>query len=96
VADSLVVDTAALTEAGASLADVSRAFDSANVDARGLGDAIGHGGLAGAVAGFAMGWDDIRLGMGRDIGFLAEACTKIGATMEKLDAELATQIRKPS
>ena len=93
---SLIVDTTALRNAGSALADVAGAFDSANVEARGLGDAIGHDGLAGEVAGFAIGWDDIRLGTIRDIRSLSEACKGIGMTMERLDNELATQVREPS
>ena len=93
MADSLVVDTTALTEGGAALADVTHAFHVANVDARGLDAAIGYDGLAGAMAGFAMEWDEIRIGMIKDVTFLREACTRIGTTLEKLDADLAAQLR---
>ena len=93
MADSLAVDTAALTKGGAALVHVTHAFHVANVDARGRDAAIGYDALAGAVAGFAMEWDEIRIGMIKDITFLGEACTRIGTTLEKLDADLAAKVR---
>ena len=90
MADSLRVDTSALTAAGTSLDAVADEFATANATARELRCAIGHDGLADQVAGFAMGWDEIRIGMVKDITFLGEACTRIGTTLEALDRELAT------
>ena len=66
------------------------------MEARGLEAAIGYDPLAGAVAGFAMEWDEIRIGMVKDITFLGEACTRIGTTLEQLDTKLAAQIRATS
>jgi len=51
--------------------------------------------FADQVAGFAMGWDEIRIGMVTDITFLGEACTRIGTTLEALDVELAARGTAP-
>ncbi len=89
----LAVDTALLRRAGGRLADLAQVFGAANVTARELRGAIGHDGLADEIGGFAIGWDDIRVGFVKDIGFLGEACERIGATFEEIDTEFASQLR---
>lgn len=89
----LLVDTTMLGESGARLAGLAQTFQTANVAARDLRGPIGHDGLAGEIGGFAIGWDDIRVGMVKDIGFLGEACERIGATFEELDTEFASHLR---
>jgi len=91
--DNLVVDTEFLHQAGVRLAGLAQTFSTANTAARDLAGAIGHGGLAGEVGGFAMGWDEVRIGMVKDIGFLGEACERVGATFEALDTQFAAQLR---
>ena len=89
----LQVDTATLREAGARLADLAHTFQTANTTARDLRGPIGHHGLANEIGGFAIGWDDIRVGVVKDIGFLGEACERIGSTFEEIDTEFASQLR---
>lgn len=93
--DSLRVDTTVVTAAWTSLDAVADEFATANASARGLRCAVGHDGLADQVAGFAMGWDEIRIAMVKDITFLGEACTRIGTTLEELDSELAARGTAP-
>ncbi|TQL04631.1 hypothetical protein [Cellulomonas sp. SLBN-39] len=85
----LDLDTAALRRAGAALADVARAFAGANVTARDLRDVLGHDGLADALGGFALGWDDARALLVTDVEALADACTRVGEAFEDVDARLA-------
>jgi len=89
----LTVDTERLTAAGNRLADLARTFSTANVGARDLAGALGHHELAGVVGEFAVGWDDVRTGMVKDIGFLGEACGRIGDTFAELDEVFASRLR---
>lgn len=89
----LVVDSEGLHTAGARLAELAHVFATANVTARDLGAALGHQHVGDVVAQFAMGWDEVRIGMVKDIGFLGEACGRIGGTFEELDAQFAAQLR---
>ena len=91
--DRLLVDTELLTAAGARLADLAHVFSTANTTARELADALGDHEVAGAVGGFAIGWDDIRVGVVKDIGFLGEACGRIGETFAGLDAGFGAALR---
>lgn len=89
----LDLDTEALRAAGARLGGLADVFSTANVRARELRPAIGHDGLADEVGEFAIGWDDIRVGMVKDIGFLGEACERIGSTFEEIDTVFAQPLR---
>lgn len=89
----LLLDTAALREAGTSLRVVAQEFNDANANSADLGDAIGHSGLAGTVRAFAVSWDDRRAKMVESIAGLADACTGIGEGFEGLDAEFAAALR---
>lgn len=85
----LDLDTEALRRAGSALADVAQAFAAANVTARDLRDVLGHDGLADALGGFALGWDDARAALVTDVEILADACTRVGEAFEDVDAQLA-------
>lgn len=89
----LTVDTALLTAAGRRLADIAQTFATANVTARDLTSALGHHELAAVVGEHAIGWDDVRVGVVKDIGFLGEACGRIGDTFTELDAVFAAELR---
>lgn len=91
--DRLTVDTERLTVAAQRLADLAHTFSTANVTARDLTGALGHHDLVGVVGEFALGWDDVRTGMVKDIGFLGEACGRIGATFEEVDVVFAAELR---
>ncbi|CAN5303741.1 hypothetical protein BH11ACT1_BH11ACT1_22220 [soil metagenome] len=89
----LLLDTTALRQAGSSLRVVAQEFNDANAHSAGLSDAIGHSGLAGAVRGFAVSWDDRRAEMVDSIAALATACTGIGEGFENLDTQFAAALR---
>lgn len=89
----LVVDSEGLHAAGARLAELAHTFATANVTARDLNAALGHQEVSDVVAQFAMGWDEIRIGVVKDIGFLGEACGRVGDTFEALDTQFAAQLR---
>ena len=89
----LTVDTERLTAAGARLADLAATFSTANVTARDLAGALGHLDVVGVVGEFAIGWDDVRVGIVKDIGFLGEACGRIGDTFAEVDAAFASELR---
>jgi len=89
----LTVDTDRLTAAAVRLADLARTFATANVTARDLAGVLGHHELVGVVGEFAIGWDDVRSGMVEDIGFLGEACGRIGDTFTELDGAFASRLR---
>ena len=89
----LLLDTVALRDAGTALRVVAQEFNDANANSADLGEAIGHGGLAGTVRGFAVGWDDRRAKMVESIAGLADACTGIGEGFENLDSQFATALR---
>lgn len=89
----LKLDTVALRETGSGLRLVAQEFEGANANSAGLGEAIGHSGLAGAVRGFAVSWDDRRAKMVESIASLAEACTGIGEGFEGLDTQFAAALR---
>ncbi|UZN04778.1 hypothetical protein [Cellulomonas sp. S1-8] len=89
----LTVDTDRLTAAGTRLADLAHTFSTANVHARNLAGALVHQDLVNVVGEFALGWDDVRVGVVKDIGFLGEACGRIGDTFADLDAAFAVQLR---
>ncbi len=89
----LVVDADRLTVLGGRLADLAHTFSTANVTARDLSGVLGHHDLVAAVGEHAIGWDDIRTGVVKDIGFLGEACGRIGETFTELDARLGSQLR---
>ncbi|ADG74319.1 hypothetical protein Cfla_1421 [Cellulomonas flavigena DSM 20109] len=89
----LTVGTALLTAAGRRLADLAQTFATANVTARELLPALGHQELAGVVGEHAIGWDDVRVGVVKDIGFLGEACGRIGDTFADLDTAFAAELR---
>lgn len=89
----LTVDTERLTAAGARLADLAHTFSTANVTARDLTGALGHHDLVSVVGEFAIGWDDVRVGVVKDIGFLGEACGRIGDTFSEVDAAFAGELR---
>ncbi|MCC2315312.1 hypothetical protein [Cellulomonas xiejunii] len=91
--DRLTVDTERLTVAGGRLVDLAHTFSSANVTARDLAGALGHHDLVSVMGEFAIGWDDVRVGMVKDIGFLGEACGRIGDTFTEVDAAFAAQLR---
>lgn len=89
----LTVDTERLTVAGARLADLAHTFSTANTDARDLTSALGHHELASVLGEFAIGWDDVRVGVVKDVGFLGEACGRIGETFAEVDATFAAALR---
>lgn len=89
----LTVDTERLTAAAERLAGLARTFSTANTTARDLHGALGHRDLPAAVGELAIGWDEIRIGMVKDIGFLGEACGRIGDTFTELDEVVATRLR---
>ena len=92
MATDLMVDTEFLEVAGARLAALAQVFDTANVTARDLGAVLGAHDLAQVVAGFAMGWDEIRIGMVKDVRFLGEACGRIGDTFAELDETFGAKL----
>lgn len=89
----LTVDTDRLTAAGARLADLAHTFSTANVTARDLSSALGHQEVVQVVGELAIGWDDVRVGMVKDIGFLGEACGRIGDAFAEVDAAFASELR---
>lgn len=93
MACDLDLDTEALRQAGARLGGLADAFSTANVRAREMRALIGHDALADQVGEFAIGWDDIRVGMVKDVGFLGEACERVGVTFEELDTVFAVHLR---
>jgi hypothetical protein len=93
MAGQLKIKTTVLVSAGSSLRTVATEFEGANAGAEGIGDALGHAGLADKVNHFARGWDDRRAKMLESMAFLAEACTGIGEGFEDLDRQFAAALR---
>ncbi len=91
--DRLILDTAALREAGSALRVVALEFEAANTYSEEVAEAIGHRGLAGAVRAFAHDWDGRRGKMLAGIAKLAQATTGIGEGFEAIDAELGGALR---
>ena len=89
----LRLSTDELIDVGADLRLVARELDSANARSDTLAEAVGHAGLAARVSDFAHGWDGRRAEMLEEIARLADACTGIGGTFERLDTEFAASLR---
>lgn len=88
----LTVDTERPTAAATRLADLARTFQDANVNARDLHGALGHRDPSAAIGEHAIGWDEIRVGMVKDIGFLGEACGRIGERFAELDEVFSREL----
>ena len=93
---TLLVDTEFLRNAGARLASLAQTFDTANTTARDVELQVGHAELGHEIGEFAVGWDETRAGMVRDVAALGDACQRIGSTFEELDTEFASQLQAPA
>lgn len=91
--DRLRVDTTMLRVAGQQLRVVATEFQQANANSDDAAEAIGHGGLAGAVHSFAHNWDDRRGKMLEEIGKLAKSASTVGEAFEELDKQFAASLR---
>ena len=90
------LDLARLNEAGVMLTTVKHEFEQASATSRGLADAVGHDGLAGALIDFADKWDDTREDMVANIGTLAEIAAGISNAFGQLDTEYAAALEGES
>ena len=89
----LRLSTDDLLEVGHDLRAVARELEGADVRSDAIADAVGHPALATRVRDFAHGWDGRRAEMLEEVARLAEACTGIGDTFERLDTEFAAALR---
>lgn len=89
----LRLSTDDLTAAGADLRVVARELRDAGATSDAIADAVGHAGLAARVRDFAAGWDGHRAEMLEEVARLADACTGIGESFERLDTEFAASLR---
>ena len=89
----LRLDTEALGGGGHDLRTVARELDTADATSAGVADAVGHAALADRVRDFAQGWDGRRAEMLEEVARLADACTGIGDTFERLDTEFAAALK---
>lgn len=89
----LRLSTDQLIDVGTDLRVVAAEFHDADTLSAAIADAVGHPGLAAKVRDFGRGWDDRRAEMLEEIARLADACTGIGESFERLDSEFAAALR---
>jgi hypothetical protein len=94
MADHLRVDLDELTEAGRSLKALREEFDRSGELSDGVGDALGHDGLADAVHDFATNWKYHRQKLGGALDAVADMATESAKTYRETDDQLADKIRE--
>ncbi|MFC0644092.1 hypothetical protein [Cellulomonas phragmiteti] len=89
----LRLSTDELITVGTDLRTVAAELHDANLTSTVIADAVGHPALAERVRDFAHGWDGRRAEMLEEVARLADACTGIGESFERLDTQFAAALR---
>lgn len=92
----LRVDLGSLHALGSDLAGVATELEGANGRSDRVSDAVGHGGLADAVRGFAHGWDDRREKIVAEVRTLGQMASGVADQLSALDGELAGALTDPA
>lgn len=88
----ITVDVEALQSLSSSLASVAGDFDGADSSADQVASAVGHGGLEGAVRGFASSWDDRRAKMSEAMWALSTASHEVANAWIQFDQDGANAL----
>ncbi|SOE01468.1 hypothetical protein [Blastococcus haudaquaticus] len=89
MSDRLVVDLAALEEAGRQLDSLGREFQQAGDIADDARAAVGHAGLSSRLGEFVDGWKVRREDYLEDMTYLAELTHQAASTYREVDDQLA-------
>ena len=92
IMDHLSVDTTALRDTVGDINRIRTEFESAEVNSRRVGAAVGHAGLEERVTNFASNWDHRRAELTDQLATLHGNLVTVAEGFETTDAELADDL----